>query len=347
MYSFSAYSTLKLTEDQKQIYRSFDVYDTESKTYKELVVDQTLSTFDHEVKDVVPLLADYFWKIKSSANKRTTPILCSFQKTNFFLDDEIQDALRIELGKEFVSSFVVGLRLSDRYKDTIEVDFVIFLKRETASDDGWNKKYTALNVSSFSSFTVFEFHCFQMFIQLGVEVERIFNEYTPGAGKFQFQTRAFSTGVQDMDECAVKAHNNCHPENADCINEEGTFTCRCKPGHKDTGGPMNPGRQCPNQCKPNPCKHGTCLRTNEVGDPVCMCPSDYRGKFCEEQDPLHVLPEIGASVRTSSRLVLIVVTGFILILALPLFCCCCCFCCPVRKEIKLANLLKWLTFGFR
>ena len=124
MYSFSAYSTLKLTEDQKQIYRSFDVYDTESKTYKELVVDQTLSKLDKK---------DFFTKTD-------------------FLDDEIQDALSIELGKEFVSSFVVGLRLSDRYKDTIEVDFVIFLKRETASDDGWNKKYTALNVSPFSTF---------------------------------------------------------------------------------------------------------------------------------------------------------------------------------------------------
>lgn len=43
VYSFVAYNTLKLTEEQKQIYRSFDVYDTESKTYKELVVDQTLS----------------------------------------------------------------------------------------------------------------------------------------------------------------------------------------------------------------------------------------------------------------------------------------------------------------
>ena len=141
-----------------------------------------------------------------------------------------------------------------------------------------------------------------------------------------------------MDECAVKAHNNCHPENAECINEEGTFTCRCKPGNKDTGGPFNPGRQCPNQCKPNPCKHGTCLRTNEVGDPVCMCPADYRGKFCEEEDPLTVLPQIGASVRTSSRLVLIVVAGLIVVLALPLLCCCCCFCCPVRTEYaKLLN----------
>lgn len=51
-----------------------------------------------------------------------------------------------------------------------------------------------------------------------------------------------------------------------------------------------------------------------------------------------VLPQIGASVRTSSRLVLIVVAGLIVVLALPLLCCCCCFCCPVRTEYaKLLN----------
>lgn len=68
---------------------------------------------------------------------------------NLILDDEIEEVLRMELGKEFVGSFVVGLRLSDRYKDTIEVDFVIFLKRETEDNDGWNKQYTALNVIIF------------------------------------------------------------------------------------------------------------------------------------------------------------------------------------------------------
>ena len=45
VYSFVAYTTLKLTDEQKQTYRSFDVYDTESATYKGLVVDQVLSKF--------------------------------------------------------------------------------------------------------------------------------------------------------------------------------------------------------------------------------------------------------------------------------------------------------------
>ena len=44
---------------------------------------------------------------------------------------------------------------------------------------------------------------------------------------------ACNINVIDVDECEAKS-NNCHP-NANCINNEGSFTCQCKPGYDGDG----------------------------------------------------------------------------------------------------------------
>ena len=46
-------------------------------------------------------------------------------------------------------------------------------------------------------------------------------------------TKPFSSGVSDLDECAIHFHNDCNV-NALCFNQPGTFQCQCKPGYIDT-----------------------------------------------------------------------------------------------------------------
>ena len=46
-------------------------------------------------------------------------------------------------------------------------------------------------------------------------------------------TKPFSSGVSDLDECAIHFHNDCNV-NALCFNQPGTFQCQCKPGYTDT-----------------------------------------------------------------------------------------------------------------
>ena len=45
--------------------------------------------------------------------------------------------------------------------------------------------------------------------------------------------KPFSSGVSDLDECAIHFHNDCNV-NALCFNQPGTFQCQCKPGYTDT-----------------------------------------------------------------------------------------------------------------
>ena len=126
VYSYLAYNTLKLNDEEKQTYRPMDVYDRESKTYEKLVMNGTLEA-------------------------------------------EIRETLRSGLRNEFVDAYVVGLRLSDRFKETIEVDYLIFMERREKNSDGWYNIYTP--------------------VKLGLEIEKIYSEYTPGAGQFNFETK--------------------------------------------------------------------------------------------------------------------------------------------------------------
>ena len=49
-------------------------------------------------------------------------------------------------------------------------------------------------------------------------------------GKYYYRVILFYI---DIDECETKS-NNCHP-NAKCINNEGSFTCQCKPNYDGDG----------------------------------------------------------------------------------------------------------------
>jgi hypothetical protein len=49
--------------------------------------------------------------------------------------------------------------------------------------------------------------------------------------------------IVDPDECLQDSLNDCH-QNADCINEKLSFSCRCKEGFVDGGDPRGDGRLC-------------------------------------------------------------------------------------------------------
>ena len=35
----------------------------------------------------------------------------------------------------------------------------------------------------------------------------------------------------DIDECAARETNDCDTLNGNCLNNEGSYTCECKPGY--------------------------------------------------------------------------------------------------------------------
>lgn len=50
--------------------------------------------------------------------------------------------------------------------------------------------------------------------------------------------------VQDFDECSSDDHNDCSDQ-AQCLNQEGSYTCSCKEGYHDLSGSETlPGRVC-------------------------------------------------------------------------------------------------------
>ena len=74
-----------------------------------------------------------------------------------FLDPQIETILKDTLGAEFIQSSVVGLRLSDRKENEIEVDFLIFMERRSKDNTDWYKTYTPQKLAqelyhSFSEF---------------------------------------------------------------------------------------------------------------------------------------------------------------------------------------------------
>ena len=42
----------------------------------------------------------------------------------------------------------------------------------------------------------------------------------------------FAFFSSDVNECAVAETNRCDPENQLCVNAQGNYTCKCKPGYK-------------------------------------------------------------------------------------------------------------------
>ena len=136
----------------------------------------------------------------------------TFKNLTGRLDPQINTILKGSLGSEFVLSSVVGLRLSDRKENTIEVDFLVFLERREKDTSDWYKTYTPQKLSQ--------------------DLFTIFSEFRAGSGDLPLATFQNSAGAFDLDECTARGHSDCNRD-AKCINLEGTFECLCKPGFED------------------------------------------------------------------------------------------------------------------
>lgn len=89
--------------------------------------------------------------------------------------------------------------------------------------------------------------------------------------------------VMDFDECSDPNYNDCHSA-ARCINEPGSYTCKCKGVFTDLSpDPSLPGRSCAAELKScDLCNgRGDCYR-DEMGDvTTCKCQRMFLGRFCE------------------------------------------------------------------
>jgi DNA-binding cell septation regulator SpoVG len=87
--------------------------------------------------------------------------------------------------------------------------------------------------------------------------------------------------VMDFDECSNPELNTC-ASSAQCINEPGSYSCKCKGIFTDLD-PLNPGRVCASEVKScDICNaRGDCVR-DETGDMTsCRCHRMYLGRYCE------------------------------------------------------------------
>jgi len=87
--------------------------------------------------------------------------------------------------------------------------------------------------------------------------------------------------VMDFDECSSSELNDCSAAGV-CINEPGSYTCKCKGIFTDLD-PVNPGRICASEVKScDLCNNrGDCIR-DDTGDSVsCKCHRMYLGRYCE------------------------------------------------------------------
>ena len=57
--------------------------------------------------------------------------------------------------------------------------------------------------------------------------------------------------IGDFDECSDSDHNDCSSQ-SDCINTEGSYTCKCREGFHDLSGSISlPGRVCSGEHLPS------------------------------------------------------------------------------------------------
>ncbi|XP_066953247.1 uncharacterized protein [Macrobrachium rosenbergii] len=111
--------------------------------------------------------------------------------------------------------------------------------------------------------------------------------------------------VSDVNECNDPLLYDCHPD-ATCINEFGTFTCRCLPGYTDrySDDPEQVGRKC-ESCSADYCnKRGDCRI--EAGQKVCECIGSYYGTRCEIDGEV-----LGVAVGASVAAVVIIILTLI------------------------------------
>ncbi|XP_037788897.1 LOW QUALITY PROTEIN: SH3 domain-containing protein C23A1.17-like [Penaeus monodon] len=111
--------------------------------------------------------------------------------------------------------------------------------------------------------------------------------------------------VADINECNDPKLHDCHSD-ATCVNEFGTFTCRCLPGYTDryVDDPMEVGRHC-ESCSSDFCnKRGECRI--EDGEKVCQCKGSYYGARCEIDGEV-----LGVAVGASVAAVIIIILTLI------------------------------------
>jgi len=81
--------------------------------------------------------------------------------------------------------------------------------------------------------------------------------------------------VADINECGDPDMNDCSP-NAECINTEGAYTCKCLPNYPvDISRYTNvPGRVCAKPCGDLQCNNvGESCKPQAESDPKCVCPA--------------------------------------------------------------------------
>ncbi|KAK4321326.1 hypothetical protein Pmani_007867 [Petrolisthes manimaculis] len=111
--------------------------------------------------------------------------------------------------------------------------------------------------------------------------------------------------VSDVNECYNPTLHDCNIK-ATCINQFGTFTCRCLPGYTDrrSSDPEESGREC-ESCSTDYCnKRGDCSITS--GQKVCQCRGSYYGNRCEVDGEV-----LGVAVGASVAAVLIIILTLI------------------------------------
>ncbi|TRY69249.1 hypothetical protein TCAL_13171 [Tigriopus californicus] len=121
--------------------------------------------------------------------------------------------------------------------------------------------------------------------------------------------------VQDFDECSSDDHNDCSDQ-AQCLNQKGSYTCACKDGYHDlSGSDTLPGRVC--SATTTECdlcnRNGECIIRGQ--DVTCECRDWFAGRNCQ------------------INLKLLLIVGCVSV-ALMIFIACgvSCFCCRDRQK---------------
>ncbi|EFX65766.1 hypothetical protein DAPPUDRAFT_332850 [Daphnia pulex] len=113
--------------------------------------------------------------------------------------------------------------------------------------------------------------------------------------------------ILDLNECGAPELNDCSP-NAECINNQGSFSCECKAGFSDPypNDPFQSGRQC-NSCTRSYCNNrGECRI--ESGRKTCSCQGNYKGQTCELDGEV-----LGVAIGASVAAVIIIVLTLVLL----------------------------------